>query len=309
MKGTRFGILLLGILLGISGLVVVTAPGARAAPTRSFVLYGDSLDGWGFTKTTITNPGPTLIVNAGDTVSLELFSNDSVTHTWFIDYNNNTAQDTGEPTSGDIKSPTVPTWFNFTADPAHVGTWTYRCAVHPEAMHGLIEILPAANIVLYGSATAGWGYGPSNITNPGPSLTVTQGQTVSFEFVSQDGAEHSFFVDVQGTGTLSPSDPQSPAFGGSSHPSVLSWSWTVDIAPGNYTYECGVHLAAMKGTIHVLSSTPSTPPSSGPDYTLYAGIIVVIVVIALAAVVVIRRRPKVPPAQPPAQPPEQPPQA
>jgi len=299
MKTGHVAVILLGVLLGLSGVAVIATPTARAAPTRSFVLYGDALGGWGFTSTTITSPGPTLVVNAGDSVSLQLFSNDSAAHTWFIDYNNNSATDTGEPSSPQFNSPTAPIWYNFTADAGHVGTWTYRCGIHPSTMKGLIVILAAPTFVLYGSATAGWGTSPTSIHNPGPNLTVTPGQTVTFELVSQDGQTHTLFVDLNGNGVADSNEPQSPQFGGSSHAGVIDWSWTVNAASGNYTYYCGIHLASMKGTITVASTAGTPPPPPPPDYTVYAAIIVVVAIGAIVAVVAIRRKPRGPPAQPP----------
>jgi len=300
MKATHLAVILLGVLLGMSGLVVIATPTAQAAPTRSFVLYGDALGGWGFTSTTITAPGPTLIVNAGDSVSIELISDDNAPHNWFIDYNNNSAADSGEPTSATFTSVTVPVWYNFTADSGHVGTWTYRCGIHPSSMKGLIVILAAPTFVLYGSATSGWGLTATDIHNPGPTLTVSQGQIMTFELVSQDGQAHTFFIDLNNNGAADSNEPQSPVFGGSSHPSVISWSWTVSAAAGTYTYYCGIHLTSMKGTLTISSS--GAPPSSPPDYSVYAAIIVVIAIVAIVAVVAIRRKPRSPPAQPPMSP-------
>ncbi len=299
MRNVHFGVVLLGVLLALSGVAVIAAPTARAAPTRAFVLHGDAVGGWGLTNTTIASPGPTLVVNAGDSVSLELLSNDSAAHTWFIDYNNNSATDSGEPSSAQFSSRTVAIWYNFTADAGHVGTWTYRCAIHPNVMKGLIVILAAPTFVLYGSATSGWGASPTTITNPGPSLAVDAGQSVTFELVSQDGQTHSFFIDLNGNGIADANEPQSPQFGGSGHPSVIDWSWTASLAPGNYTYSCAIHTTAMKGTLTVASTTP---PSTPPDYTIYAAIIVAVAIVAIVVVVAIRRKPRTPPREPPTRP-------
>ena len=309
MKAVPFGALFLAVLLGFSGLVVSTAPRAQAAstgPTRSFVLYGavTGTSGWGFSATSIANPGPTLTVNVGDTVSLELVSHDGVTHTWFIDYDNSTTRNGAEPISNEFNGTTGPVWFNFTVDGSHLGTYTYRCSFHPTQMTGLIQILPAPSFVLYGSATGGWGFGPSNISNPGPTLTVTQGKTYTFELVSQDGQAHTFFVDLNANGAPDPGEPLSPTFGGSSQPSVIDWSWTVSTSPGNYTYYCSIHLAAMKGALVIRSSSPSSGPGAPPDYTIYAAVVLIIAIVAIVAAVIIRRRPKSPPSQPPVQPPQ-----
>ncbi len=302
MKTQRAAILLAAVLLGLSGFAVLGAPTARAAPTRSFILYGDAVDGWGFTTSSISTPGPTLVVNAGDLVSIELFANDSATHTWFIDYDNNSATNAGEPTSGQFHSATTPTWYNFTADAAHVGTWTYRCAIHPNTMKGLIVILAAPTYLLYGSMTDGWGLTSTSLHNPGPSLTVTAGQTVTFELVSQDGVAHTLFIDLNNNSRWDANEPQSPEFGGAGNPQVISWTWIASIPAGSYKYLCGIHTTAMEGNLTVASSTPPPPPVSPPDYTLYAAIVVVVAIVAVAVVVFIRRKPRTPPEQPPTPP-------
>src|SRR5713101_6864523 len=52
----------------------------------SFTLYGSlSPGGWGPTSTSITQPGPTLTVQPGESVSLTLFSADSIPHRFCVD--------------------------------------------------------------------------------------------------------------------------------------------------------------------------------------------------------------------------------
>src|SRR5207245_7628331 len=80
-----------------SAIAVVPA----RADTKSFTLYGGMSTGWGFSSASQSNPGPTIIVNRGDTVVLTLNSVDpaSTTHNWYIDYNTNLTADTAEPQS------------------------------------------------------------------------------------------------------------------------------------------------------------------------------------------------------------------
>jgi len=303
MKTTAFGILVLGLLL-VSSAFVLSLPSASAstptpavAAAYSFNLYGSVTGGWGLTPTSISEPGPSLTMFVGDSVTVHLYSNDSATHTWFIDLTKDGTNGTGDISSADFSSPTAPLTFTFTV-PDSPGTYTYYCNIHPGSMHGPITIVAAPTFVLYGSSTAGWGTSSSAIQNPGPLLSAHQGDVVTFELVSADGAQHSFFIDVDHSGAApDASDPQSPSFGGSAFP-VTSWSYTVAAAPGNYTYYCGFHGSAMEGPFQVLSTGGGAAPST-PDYTLYAAVILVIVVIAVAAMVVIRRKPRMPPAQPP----------
>src|SRR5438093_12227866 len=72
-------------------------------------------------------------------------------------------------------------------------------------------------ITLYASMgnPSGWGLGPVNITNPGPTLTVNQGDTIMFHRFSADGATHMLVIDLDGSGTRSPGDAVSEAFNAS----------------------------------------------------------------------------------------------
>src|SRR5437879_7110000 len=84
-----------------SAIAVVPA----RADTKSFTLYGGMSTGWGFSSASQSNPGPTIIVNRGDTVVLTMNSVDtaSTTHNWFIDYNKNITADTCDQESSDFK--------------------------------------------------------------------------------------------------------------------------------------------------------------------------------------------------------------
>gem|GEM_PF-3154626 len=104
----------------------------------AFTLYGDARDGWGFTNASITNPGPGLVVFLGDRVSLTLIGNDPLPHNWFVDYNNNSQPDEGEPSSPDFQGIGATIVWNFTAD--RPGTYMYRCRIHPTSMTGVITI-------------------------------------------------------------------------------------------------------------------------------------------------------------------------
>src|SRR5437899_12451622 len=56
----------------------------------------------------------------------------------------------------------------------------------------------AVTITLYASfaAPAGWGRGPNNITEPGPTLTVNQGDVVTFELFANYSAAHLHIIDL-----------------------------------------------------------------------------------------------------------------
>ena len=68
---------------------------ANAATTRNFTLYGSVSHGWGFTDTNMTTPGPTIVVEQGDTVNLTLLGYDTMTHRFFVSYTNATSPVSG----------------------------------------------------------------------------------------------------------------------------------------------------------------------------------------------------------------------
>ncbi|MGI0148673.1 MAG: cupredoxin domain-containing protein [Thermoplasmata archaeon] len=119
---------------------VRVTPAQTIGPQVNFTLAGHATRGWGFSNATISNPGPDITVYLGDVVTLTLIANDSLPHNWFIDYNNDSQPNPGEPSSPDFNVPgrTVVVW-NFTAD--RPGQYQYRCRFHPGSMVGTIMIL------------------------------------------------------------------------------------------------------------------------------------------------------------------------
>jgi heme/copper-type cytochrome/quinol oxidase subunit 2 len=115
---------------------------AEAAIPRNFTLYGSFQSGWGFTANNITSPGPTIVVEQGDNVSLTLISNDGITHLFFVSYTNATNIVAGDPQSPGF-SATVN--YSFIATNT-VGTYTYRCYFHPTVMWGYFRVVPTGTI-------------------------------------------------------------------------------------------------------------------------------------------------------------------
>lgn len=304
MKAMLSGTVLLAALLVTATLVAAApaspvAPAAAQAPAWPYTLYGDAVSGWGLTGSSISKPGPTLVVTTGEALDLHLYSEDGASHTWFVDTNNNSAADAGEPISPIFNLTTGATWYNFTATLA-AGTYTYRCGIHPGSMWGELVVQAAPTFTLWGSAATpnGWGLTADTITYPGPTLNVSEGQTVSVDLFSADGAGHTFYVDFAKSGSTS-GNTVSAVFNGS-HATRFTF---LAGSAGNFTYACGIHgQASMKGVLHV-AAVATPPPPQVPDYALYAAAILVIVVIAIVAVILIRRRPGAPPSQPPANPP------
>ncbi len=289
MLRNRMAFYVAALTFALVASAFVVAP-ARA-DVESFTLYGSQSAGWGFTSTSLTNPGPTITVTQGDTVDLTLNSVDAanVIHDWFIDYNNNLTADPGEPKSSDF-SGTTPLSFSFTAD--RVGTFTYRCHYHPATMKGQIVIQTPPTFELYGDGVRGWGEQntTSSFTSPGPTLTVNQSQTVTIDLTSADGQLHSWFIDLNNDKAQQTTEPHSSDFAASTR-----YTFQVTLAPGNYTYRCQYHPNMMFGAFTVRAVGGGGGPTGGINTLLIGGIVIVIAIVAVAAAVLMRRKKPGPP--------------
>jgi len=245
-------VLLVALLLPGVG---VSSGAANDVLPISYTLYGDSIEGWGLTNTSITSPGPNLTVYVGAPVILTLIGNDQrVLHNWFIDYDGSNTPGGGEPSSNDFKSDTGPLTFQFTPDRA--GNFTYKCRYHTTMMVGTIHVLAPKNVTLYGDSIGGWGFTNATIRSPGPRFTLVAGTNVTFTFVSNDSnpaVNHDFFIDYDGSGTWNVGEPRSQDFNSTA---TLTWPVHLDRA-GNFTYRCMYH-SGMLGNIIILG-----PPTGG----------------------------------------------
>lgn len=115
---------------------------AEAATTRNFTLYGSYTQGWGFSATNISSPGPTIAVEQGDTVNLTLISSDGIPHRFFVSYTNTSSPNLGDPQSGDFSSTAI---YSFNASNT-VGTYKYYCYFHPNPMWGYFQVVPTGAI-------------------------------------------------------------------------------------------------------------------------------------------------------------------
>jgi hypothetical protein len=141
-------------MVSLACLLLVTVGSASSAAAKRdivFHLYGSRAAGWGFTSTSLTSPGPLMEVWVGDNVTLNLTSVDGITHRWFLDYNNNSAADVGEPASPNFPGLQNPVLWNFTVS-NRTGTFPYRSdrgPGNPRAdlvkMSGNITITPAGS--------------------------------------------------------------------------------------------------------------------------------------------------------------------
>jgi plastocyanin len=125
-------ILVIVFLVGmLSGALIPKA----SAQTRNFHLYGSASLGWGFASNSITSPGPSIQVYQGETVNLTLTSQDGLAHQFFVDYNNNSVADSGEPSSVTFTGTIT---YSFIADT--LGNFKYRCTFHPTVMLGNLKV-------------------------------------------------------------------------------------------------------------------------------------------------------------------------
>ncbi len=274
-------VFLAALVFAIVASVFVVAP--AAAELETFTLYGDTSTGWGSTSTSITSPGPHLTVTVGDTVNLTLHSADVVRHNWFVDYNNNSVPDSGEPSSADFLGTTAGT-FEFTA--SRTGTYWYKCRYHTTIMIGQITIQTPPTYELYGSTSLGWGFTNTTITSPGPTMTVNKGDTVTIDLTSEDGVTHSLVIDYNNNSAADVGEPASPTFSGST---TIRFTFVADRA-GAFQYYCGIHgSSVMKGTF-VVRGTNAAPSSGNESVLLIGGIVIVVAIVAVVAAIMMRKK-------------------
>jgi plastocyanin len=127
-------LLVLAWAIVASSFAVVPSSGTSA----SIALFGNAADGWGLSNATISDPGPTLSFDLGDTITITIWGNDSTPHNWFIDYNGNNIPDAGEPSTEEINTTVLTVTDAFVLDRA--GSFTYRCMFHPATMRGTINV-------------------------------------------------------------------------------------------------------------------------------------------------------------------------
>jgi len=136
---------LLAALLTIFLLAPATAQicNVKAATTRNFTLYGAASQGWGSTTTNITSPGPTIVVEQGDTVNMTLTSKDGLPHRFWVIYTNGSSTpQTNDPLSASF---TGTVNFSFVANNT-VGTYKYECLIHDGPMYGYFKVVPTGTI-------------------------------------------------------------------------------------------------------------------------------------------------------------------
>jgi len=137
------------------------------------------------------------------------------------------------------------------------------------------------NFTLYANY---FGWNSSEASGPNPTITVTQGDTISFHFI-EDPVDayyypHLFLLDIDNTTTTNDCPNPGPDKCSTNITPALSPTiapFTVSFAPGTYFYYCIYHPANMVGRFVIRASTTpdftitANPTAIGPLNTRIAG--------------------------------------
>ncbi len=155
MRGPKALLTIIIIAAGFLSLATPrTIPQAHAAPIN---LFGRVLTpgGWGFTSSTVANPGPTITTTPGASLSFNLFSGDSATHQFCVDYEipADLVCNGNEVPSALFSSPTTAKVFAFTIT-SIPGNYTYFCTIHQEGMIGTIIVKAPHDVAVSGISSS-----------------------------------------------------------------------------------------------------------------------------------------------------------
>jgi len=117
---------------------------------------------------------------------------------------------------------------------------------------------------LHGSLS-GWGFSPLTINQPGPTITVSQFETVILDLFSFDTNPHTWLLDLDGDGNPNPGvENESAQFSSPTIPERLTFVATSP--PNPYQYVCGIHGPIMSGPFIILpGNAPPTVSLTNPD--------------------------------------------
>jgi len=161
-------------------------------------------------------------------------------------------------------------------------------------VHGaIVRIdLTGCGVVAGGCIATGWN---GTTSKPNPDITVTQGDTIAMNLRSGDGMIHRFLVDTdvddQDTTDCPLIDPCSNMFA-----STTAYTFTVNFAPGNYTYLCSLHPYVMVGNFIVKPSgtvggdTVSSTADKVNTLAVYIMIALAVIGMIVTTAVYVRRR-------------------
>ena len=149
----------------------------------------------------------------------------------------------------------------------------------------------AVSITLYGSfsAPAGWGWAVTNITDPGPTLTVHQNDVITFHLFSHDAMSHLLVIDLDNSMTQNAGDQNSTSF--MSGAAATNFTFTAATV-GTFNYFCGFHpFTAMHGSLVVQPTGGGGGTTGGTDTNLLiGGVVIIVAIVAVVAAIVMRRK-------------------
>jgi len=248
-------ILLILVIFAYPLIIPVAIHLVPKAHAASFTLYGRVLApaGWGSSPTTVTNPGPTLVVTAGDSVSLSLFSGDSVQHRFCVDFEslpdyicNGNEVSTESPI---FTSPTVATRDTFNA-PTTPGNYTYFCTIHTDAMNGTLRVLPLIDDAVT-SITTSRSFAYNSVTANPVQVNVTA--------TNLGSQTQSFFVSAMANSTLVGNQTVTLA-AGQTH--QVSFQWNPS------TLAKGIYILTAQATKVTGETNLSNNSITGPNFTI-----------------------------------------
>ena len=173
-----------------------------------------------------------------------------------------------------------------------IAGFAWSAPVAAASAPGVSNPAGAVSITLYGSFTApaGWGWATTNITDPGPPLTVHQGDVITFHLFSHDGNAHMLVIDLDNSMTQNAGDQNSTSF--TSGTAATNFTFTAATV-GTFNYFCGFHpFAAMHGSLVIQATGGGGGGSSGGIDTtlLIGGVVIIVAIVAVVAAIVMRRK-------------------
>ena len=175
-----------------------------------------------------------------------------------------------------------------------ISGFAWSAPVAAASAPGVSNPTGAVPITLYGSfsAPAGWGWAATNITEPGPTLTVQQGDVITFHLYAHDAPTgHILVIDLNNNQIQDGTDQASASF--SSASTATDFTFTASTA-GTFNYFCGVHgYAAQHGSLVVQPTGGGGGGGTGGgiDTTLLiGGVVIIVAIVAVVAAIVMRRK-------------------
>lgn len=247
--------------LSMAPLATLASPSGEPEPTYGPQdLYGHIVRGWGFTLNGETTPGPTITVAQFEPVTLNLFSSDTLTHTWLLDLDFSGMPSPGENESLGFSSSSTPLVFSFVPT-APQGIYQYICGIHGSIpMVGQFFITAPANM----PPTA-------SLTNPDGSPNRWTGgslKRLTWTMNDPDGLASNLAVWLNYTSTAGSGPIASPA---TLPLGAVFYDWTLPLIDAT---DLRVHIevedpAGAKGSdanlVPIIDSTPPTVAGTDPS--------------------------------------------